>query len=326
MYVPETMTARVASRTANSTERTHASNIKKHEARARRNPGQHSQHIIRKSNLRILTNSVSQTLTLSLYRLWVWYKHPLRKIPGPLSASFSNALYSWNFMRGRQPYRQLELHEKYGSIVRVAPNEVSFSSARSWLEIYGPRKGIGTFIKSEFYDGGNFAAEALSIVSERDPKKHAEMRKYLASAFSDRSLKAQEPLIAHSVDLFVEKLGEAGQGNRGTNMVMWYNLMTFDIIGSLAFGQDFGGVESGTEHFWVAIVSKSLRLGALADFFRRFPMLSTIVQTVFSSFIDKLMVENRKHQQYTMDLVQRYARGRKGEKGGDGHCNFQLIQ
>lgn len=214
-------------------------------------------------------------------------------------------------MRGRQPYRQLELHEKYGSIVRVAPNEVSFSSARSWLEIYGPRKGIGTFIKSEFYDGGNFAAEALSIVSERDPKKHAEMRKYLASAFSDRSLKAQEPLIAHSVDLFVKKLGEAGQGNRGTNMVMWYNLMTFDIIGSLAFGQDFGGVESGTEHFWVAIVSKSLRLGALADFFRRFPMLSTIVQTVFSSFIDKLMVENRKHQQYTMDLVQRYARGWK---------------
>lgn len=229
-------------------------------------------------------------------------------------------------MRGRQPYRQLSLHEKYGSIVRVAPNEVSFSSARSWLEIYGPRKGIGTFIKSEFYDGGNFAAEALSIVSERDPKKHAEMRKYLASAFSDRSLKAQEPLIAHSVDLFVKKLGEAGQGNRGTNMVMWYNLMTFDIIGSLAFGQDFGGVESGTEHFWVAIVSKSLRLGALADFFRRFPMLSTIVQTVFARFIDKLMVENRKHQQYTMDLVQRYARGRKGEKGAMGNCDFQLIQ
>jgi cytochrome P450 len=42
-------------------------------------------------------------------------------------------------------------------------------------------------------------------VSEREPGKYAEMRRYLSSAFSDRSLKSQEPLIAESVDRLVDK-------------------------------------------------------------------------------------------------------------------------
>ncbi|TEA19202.1 Cytochrome P450 monooxygenase BOT4 [Colletotrichum sidae] len=251
------------------------------------------------------TEVVGLVLALGLlYRIVLWWSHPLRKFPGPISASFSNALYSWNFMRGRQPYRQLELHEKYGPVVRVAPNELSFSTAASWRDIYGPRKGVEPFVKSEFYDGGNFASESLSIVSERDPRKHAEMRRYLSGAFSDRSLKSQEPLVAACVDELVGKLGEAGRGGGATNAVMWFNLVTFDIIGSLAFGNDFGGVEQGKEHFWVAIVTKSLRLGALADCFRRFPAVSAVVRTVFSGFIDKLMAESRTHQKYTMDLVQ----------------------
>lgn len=230
-------------------------------------------------------------------------------------------------MSGRQPYRQLELHEKYGRqycsflesptiktniklsegpVVRVAPNELSFSTSSSWRDIYGPRKGIAPFVKSKFYDGGNFAAESLSIVSERDPAKHAEMRRYLNSAFSDRSLKSQESLIADPVDRLVDKLGYTGQDPKGTNIVMWFNLVTFDIIGSLAFGKDFGGVEEGKEHFWVSIVAKSLRLGALADCFRRFPFLSSIAQKVFSGLVDRMMVESRTHQKYTMDLVQKY--------------------
>lgn len=108
------------------------------------------------------------------------------------------------------------------------------------------------FVKSEFYDVGNFAVELLSTVSERDPKKHAEMRRYLSSAFSDRFLKSQEPHIAESVDRLVDKLEEAGRAAHSTNVVMWFNLVTFDIISSFAFGKDLCGIRAGKEHFWVA--------------------------------------------------------------------------
>lgn len=155
------------------------------------------------------------------------------------------------FLGGRQPYELLKLHEKYGKseiytesgprqgpkaylctgpVVRVAPNELSFNTAQSWRDIYEKKKGQATFIKSDFYDGGNFAAEAHSIVSERDPDEHANMRRYLRDAFSDRSLREQEYLISEVIDRFVEKIGEEGRDGPGIDIVTWFNLATFDSM------------------------------------------------------------------------------------------------
>lgn len=178
--------------------------------------------------------------------LWKHVHHPLHRFPGPFLASWSNILHSYWFLSGRQPYHLLQLHEKYGPVVRTAPNELSFSSVNSWKDIYGFRQGHKTFVKSPFYDGGSFADQAHSIVSERNVDVHGQMRKYLAHAFSDRSLKAQETLVAEVVDLLIKQLGVHATGEMGADMVMWFNLTTFDIIGSLAFGESFGGLESGT--------------------------------------------------------------------------------
>jgi cytochrome P450 len=115
-----------------------------------------------------------------------------------------------------------------GPVVRVAPNELSFNTAQSWKDIYEKKKGQGTFIKSDFYDGGNFAAEAPSIVSVRDPDEHANMRRYLRDAFSDRSLRDQEYLISEVIDRFVTRVGEEGKESSGIDIVTWLNLATFD--------------------------------------------------------------------------------------------------
>ena len=71
------------------------------------------------------------------------------------------------------------------------------------------------------------------------------MRKYLSHAFSERSLKEQEHLVGEIVDEFISQLGMNASGEDGANMVLWFNLTTFDIIGSLAFGESFGGLKSG---------------------------------------------------------------------------------
>lgn len=128
-------------------------------------------------------------------------------------------------------------------MVRIAPNELSFNSAQSWRDIYGFRQGHKTFVKSDFYDGGSFADQAHSIVSERDPTEHGKMRKYLSHAFSDRSLSEQEFLIAGVIDSFIQQIGRTEPG--GLDLSAAFGRLTFDIIGSLAFGETFGGVESG---------------------------------------------------------------------------------
>lgn len=86
------------------------------------------------------------------------------------------------------------------------------------------------------------------------------MRKYLSSAFSERSLREQEYLVAEVVDQFVEEIdsgsgqregkgegegGEPGVLGAEVELVNMFNLTTFDIIGSLAFGESFGGLKAG---------------------------------------------------------------------------------
>ncbi|RHZ44868.1 uncharacterized protein CDV56_103910 [Aspergillus thermomutatus] len=119
--------------------------------------------------------------------------------------------------------------KQHRPVVRVVPNELSFNTAQSWKDIYGVRKGRPTFIKSDFYDGGNFADQASPIVSERDLAKHSEMRKFLATAFSDRSLREQESLITKVIDRFIDQVGRRGVSKEEIDMTMWSNLLTFDI-------------------------------------------------------------------------------------------------
>ncbi|KAI0195873.1 cytochrome P450 [Astrocystis sublimbata] len=207
------------------------------------------------------------------------------------------------FLGGRQPYDILALHEKYGPVVRIAPNELSFSSASSWDDIYGFRPGHRTFIKSAFYDGGSFADQAHSIVSERDPIEHGKMRKYLSHAFSDSSLKKQEELVAQNVDLLMTKLGSIGNSPNGVNIVKWFNLATFDIIGSLAFGESFGGLSTEQTHFWIEKVMKALRQGAMADTMSRFPSLAWLFKTLAPQRIEEFSRDTREHEAYTMALI-----------------------
>ncbi|RAQ98777.1 benzoate 4-monooxygenase cytochrome p450 [Stemphylium lycopersici] len=111
------------------------------------------------------------------------------------------------------------------------------------------------------------------------------MRSYLRDVFSDQYLREQERLISDNIDHFITLIGEKGSSIDGVDIVMWFNLATFDIIGSLAFG---------SEHFWVSIIVKSLRLGALADTFKRFPWLGYFAKKAFSGLLKQLIKDTRR--------------------------------
>ncbi|KAF5861256.1 hypothetical protein ETB97_000448 [Aspergillus alliaceus] len=192
-----------------------------------------------------------------------------------------------------------------GSVVRVAPNELSFNTPQSWKDIYAPRKGRATFIKSDFYNGANFANQASSIVSERDPAKHSVMRKFLAPAFSERSLREQEGLVTQVIDHFINQVGQRGNSKEGVDMTMWTNLLTFDIISELAFGESFRGLETGNLHFWITVVLESMGQAGLSDFLKRFPTVGRIFLKLNPRWLNKLMDGALKHQTYTINLVKR---------------------
>lgn len=131
-------------------------------------------------------------------------------------------------------------------MVRVSPNELSFASAESWKAIYGHRTtGAAPVVKSEFYDIYGAGFKSLCIGSERDPHKHGKMRKMLSAAFSTKMLLDQEDIITKTVDAFVHRLGEDVFQSEGLNMTKWFEMIAFDSLGEMAFGESFHSVKAG---------------------------------------------------------------------------------
>jgi hypothetical protein len=74
---------------------------------------------------------------------------PLSKITGPKYTLFSDVyLMIQEFISNRREYIH-ELHKRYGPVVRLGPNEVSFTSLQAMKEIYS--SGGSGYDKTEFY-------------------------------------------------------------------------------------------------------------------------------------------------------------------------------
>ena len=73
-------------------------------------------------------------LSLAVYRL---YFHPLASVPGPRLAAITRLWYAYQVSQSRLLLQSRELHDKYGPVVRIAPNEVQFDSKEALQAIYG---------------------------------------------------------------------------------------------------------------------------------------------------------------------------------------------
>lgn len=66
--------------------------------------------------------------------------HSLRKVPGPALASVSQLWRNIRYFRGTWHDDVVSLHQKYGKVVRIAPDEVSFVDGTALKSLYGMGK------------------------------------------------------------------------------------------------------------------------------------------------------------------------------------------
>jgi hypothetical protein len=71
------------------------------------------------------------------------------------------------------------------------------------------------------------------------------MKKSLTVAFSTKALTEQEHTIQASINGMLEKIEKLGQLDSGLDMVHWYEMIAFDILGEMAFGETFHCIENG---------------------------------------------------------------------------------
>lgn len=180
--------------------------------------------------------------------------HPLAKYPGPLLWRISPIPSIISLLRGRIAFEYKLHHDKYGPVVRVMPNELSFNTAKAWDDIYGHRVGLPNMDKDPIHVGSVEAIPGATNLTMAPDAHHARQRRALAHAFSKQALLEQEPILKDYVRLFVEKLRELAHKGEPANMVSWFNFCTFDIIGDLSFGEPFGCLREGMAYAPLALI------------------------------------------------------------------------
>lgn len=69
------------------------------------------------------------------------YFHPLAGIPGPQTWSATRLPFVRSLLSGTLVHDIQELHRRYGPVLRIAPNEVTFSQPEAWNDIFQTRRG-----------------------------------------------------------------------------------------------------------------------------------------------------------------------------------------
>jgi hypothetical protein len=95
---------------------------------------------------------------------------PLRHIPGPFWTRFTRAWYFYRLSRGHFEKDNINLHNEFGSIVRIAPGWYSCTGTEAIKKIYG----LGSkFNKAAWYDGWRHPdPNQWSLFTDRNIRRH----------------------------------------------------------------------------------------------------------------------------------------------------------
>lgn len=180
-------------------------------------------------------------LVTTAYALAIAFSSPLRRLPGPWYTRFTHLILKFHVVSGNRIHYVHSLHQRYGPIVRLSPQEASVSDPEAVSTIH--RIGAG-FLKSSWYDGITPGRES-GIFAMRDPHQHSARRRLFARAFSVSSLLGNwETELRQKTSLAVQKIKLDAQG-AGADVFKWWTLMTTDVIAHLSFGESFHMLEQG---------------------------------------------------------------------------------
>ncbi|KAI5924183.1 isotrichodermin C-15 hydroxylase, partial [Camillea tinctor] len=209
--------------------------------------------------------------------------HPLRRFPGPRLRAVSRFPYTFSKIRG-DPTRSIKpLHDKYGPVVRTAPDQLSFINSQAWVDIYGPKQSDmrGNVPKDpSMFRRRNGATASLPSAGDED---HRRLRRITAPAFSDKAVALQEQYLQQYTSVFIARLRDLSTPPHDgpVNIVHWINLLTTDIIGELAFGENFGGLQNGALHPWLQSMFTPIKIISLvAELRRSLPFVAQLLSRV----------------------------------------------
>ncbi|KIX08918.1 uncharacterized protein Z518_03575 [Rhinocladiella mackenziei CBS 650.93] len=219
---------------------------------------------------------------LTIYRLLF---HPLARFPGPKLAGISY-WYEYYYdvsKKGRFIWKIMELHERYGPVVRINPNELHFNDPEFYDEIYHGKK-----MRTDRDRWFNLDHLGQGLAFTIDHDLHARRRHALSPYFSMQSIRALEPRITDVVRLMVDRLHEAHKSGTVLNLYYLFSGYALDIVSEYAFGKDISMKFMSNPEFgklWANLTAETIQIN---NFGRQFKWLMVFMMSLPESIMIKL--------------------------------------
>ncbi|EXJ61096.1 hypothetical protein A1O7_05249 [Cladophialophora yegresii CBS 114405] len=160
--------------------------------------------------------------------------HPLAKFPGPKLAAISSIYQAWYDLRPETSYifEFARLHEKFGPIVRITPNQLHVFDIAAYNEIFK----IGTRYARHRDNYNNEAADGF--FNQLELKTAKPWRDAYQPYFSKGAITRLEPLINSRIKKFLSKFELAAANNEPMDLSMGFRSVTSDVVTSYMFADN----------------------------------------------------------------------------------------
>ncbi|KAF5026931.1 hypothetical protein F66182_961 [Fusarium sp. NRRL 66182] len=210
-------------------------------------------------------------ISLGLYRVTL---HPLANIPGPRLAALTYwyEIYYEVFLGGQYFKEMNRMHNEYGPIIRINPNEVHFNDS-DFIDTIFPSIGRKT---NKPIMVGQRTGTPNSIVATVDHHMHRMRRNSINGFFSIASIRRVEPIIKEKLETMLARWHQGvGSNGKVLHMHTIFKAYTSDVITTYAFGDSFHFLED--EDWGAAYFSSTDKYFRLTHVFGHFPLSMKLI-------------------------------------------------
>ncbi|KAI0141770.1 cytochrome P450 [Xylariaceae sp. FL1272] len=209
-------------------------------------------------------------LALGSYRVLL---HPLRQYPGPFLAKLTQGYAGFFAAKKRLHIEVHQYHLKYGPVVRVGPDRLSFNTVTALKDIYCNDRitKASTYLVTT-------RNNVFNVFSAIDNQLHRQKRQIIGQALTDRSIRSFEPTLLEKLDITLQQILESTRTYSPVDITKQSRNLALDIVGQLAFGYDLNIQTTEDNHF----VLKGMTFGNFrGNVYQHLPSLSKL-------YIDKI--------------------------------------
>ncbi|KAH8887949.1 cytochrome P450 [Thozetella sp. PMI_491] len=189
----------------------------------------------------VLATAILYVLSLGVRRLFF---HRLSSIPGPFICKVTGLWRTYRYFIMSWHDDVVKLHQVYGPVVRVAPDEVSVVDAGAVRKLYSHGSKAK---KTTWHDTWAQGTDAPILFSEIDPKIHAALRRRVSAAYAMSNIPKAEGYLQDCFNFCFQRLRKHADAGHIVKMSEWTHMLAFDIVGELTFGQKLGQMETESD-------------------------------------------------------------------------------